>query len=106
MTHNETDYHSWALPDEGATEWHTEYYETVDDIDQKLFKHGPSASRDSEAPDGALYWATDEHTLYQYDAGLGQWTELGTFWQGYELVLGDEAPQTDQYIRFASSTNA
>lgn len=102
MTHNETDYHQWSLPDEGAEGWHTTYYETLDDLDNKVFKTGPRSSRGSSAPSGAFYWATDEQTLFQYDGS--SWQSIGTFWQGYELVIGNETPQTDQYIRFTTGS--
>lgn len=96
----ETDYHGWVKPDPGQDNWQEAYYNLLDTLDARTPIPGPVSDRPETAPDGALWYATDEELLYQYDADAGEWDVRGTHWQDYELVFDDETPQTNKYIRF------
>lgn len=96
----ETDFHGWTKPDPGQDDWEQYYYDLLDSLDAKAFRYGPVSDRPNSAPDGALWYETEDEILTQYDADTSSWNARGTHWQDYELVFDDETPATDQYIRF------
>lgn len=93
----ETDYQSWRKPPDGYEGWGDYYRNFLDDLDAKAFRYGPGTDRPSSAPEGALWYDTEDEVLYQYNGG--GWERRGTDWGEYELVFDDEVPDSDQYIR-------
>lgn len=95
----ETDYHGWVKPDPGQQDWEEHYYTLLDTLDARAFRYGPVADRPTTAPDGALWYATGDEILFQYDADAGSWTRRGTDWRNYDLVFDNETTDSSQYIR-------
>lgn len=87
----QTDYHGYTIPVDGKDkgEWGRMLVGALDDdIDDTLIKPGLLAERDDTAPDGALYLATDERALYQYDADAGEWEDITPAGAGGGTAVG------------------
>lgn len=94
----ETEYHSWYLPDDGETDWGDEYRAMVDDLDKKTVDVGTREERPSSPPEGVFYYDLTTDGFYQYLNG--EWVPRGSWWQNYELLFNDQTPDSEQYIRF------
>lgn len=70
-----TEIHGWPQPTEGATNWHTDYYEFQDDADTKVPNIGSNTLDRPSSPSVNMVWmAVSDGEISQYDAGTDTWT--------------------------------
>lgn len=87
---NYTDYQGFQLWQDDEEPW--EHRTDFQKLDTLVVDHGTKSNRPSSAPDGAMYLATDENVLYQYNSGTSSWdTRLG----GNDGTAGLQATNTD-----------
>lgn len=91
----QTDYHNWDIPTPGAStdEWARILNRFFDGtLDASVALRGPLADRPSNAPENAVYHATDTDEFYRFDTAVGGWVAAGAHIGEARTGEGDGQP--------------